>query len=390
MQELWTVSCSKYLSTTMNYTGIIYKFWPQPLIPLPLVRRYEGFYMKLVMLFLFLSLTPHLQADTLTLLNWEDYLSEDIISAWEARSGHKIHQLYFDNDEDRDNIILNHKDQVIDLAIVDEIASSVFGNKGILTPIVEYRSKPIISRVDPRFQDSCAGYGIPYLWGTFGLAYRSDKILVEPKSWNFILKPKENLKQHIGLIDDFVDMLAPSLFVMGKSINTENHDDLKQAFNSLSKTLPSLLTFEYSISFIDADKDRDQLHVALAYSGDQYTLNSKAGKDIWKYTTLKEGTITWVDCLTVMADSPRKEIIDDFLNFLYQPHIAAESSEHIYVATPLVDAKALQSKSFLADTDVYPSDEIMNKAQSYKPISAKSVMLRNRITSSLIKSHESQ
>lgn len=346
--------------------------------------------MKLVLFFLLSSPVLHLYADTLTLLNWEEYLSEKTISAWEAQSGHKINQLYFDNDQDRDSILLNHKDQIIDIAVVDEAASQVFGSKGVLMPISAYQSKPIIKKIDSHFQNSCGDYGIPYLWGTLGIAYRTDKIPVAPTSWNFILEPSESLKQHIGLLDDFVDMLAPSLFVLGKSINTENTEDLKQAFELMKRALPNILTFEYSMSFIDADKNRDQLYAALVYSGDQDGLNIKAGKDIWKYTTLKEGTITWVDCLTVMADSPRKEIIYDFLNFLYQPHIAAENSEYVYVASPLKSARALQSPSFINDTNVYPSDEIMSKAQSYKLLSPNNIMLRNRITSAIIKPYESE
>lgn len=346
--------------------------------------------MKLSLCLVLSSLASQLYADTLTILNWEEYLSERTISTWELRSGHKVKQLYFDNDEDRDSILLNHKDKVIDIAVVDETASQVFGNKGILLPITQYKSKPILSRVDTPLQNSCGDYGIPYLWGTFGLAYRSDKILTKPKSWNFILQPKEELRQHIGFLNDFVDMLAPSLFVLGKSVNTEDPDDLKQVFHMMHKALPNILTFEYGISFIDADKERDQLYATVAYSGDQDGLNLKSGKDVWKYTTLEEGTVVWVDCLTVMADSPRKEMIYDFLDFIYQPHIAAGNSEHVYVATPLLDAKALQSKSFIENTSVYPINNAMNNAQSYKLLSPKNILLRNRITSSLIKSHEAQ
>jgi spermidine/putrescine transport system substrate-binding protein len=346
--------------------------------------------MKLVIFFILTSITQHLYADTLTLLNWEEYLSEKTISAWEAHSGHKINQLYFDNDQDRDNILLNHKNQIIDIAVVDEVASRVFGNKGILLPITAYQSKPVMSKIDSLFHNSCGDYGIPYLWGTLGIAYRTDKILTEPTSWNFILEPSESLKQHVGFLDDFVDLLAPALFVLGKSISTEDTEDLKQAFNMTKKALPNILTFEYGMSFIDADKDRDQLYAALVYSGDQDGLNMKAGKDVWKYTTLKEGTITWVDCLAVMADSPRKEIAYDFLDFIHQPHIAAENSEYVYVASPLKSARELQSKSFINDTSVYPRDEVMNKAQSYKMLSPNNIMLRNRITSSLIKPHESK
>jgi spermidine/putrescine transport system substrate-binding protein len=346
--------------------------------------------MKLLVSFLLSSLATTLHADTLTILNWEEYLSEAAISAWEKQSGHKIHQVFFDSDEDRDRILLNHKSKILDLVVIDETAAQILGNKGLLTPISSYKTNSNIKKVDHHLQESCGNYGVPYLWGTFGIAYRTDKILIEPKSWNFILQPEEALKQHIGFVDDFTDMLAPVLLMQNKSINTENTDDLKNAFTTMKELLPSILTFEYSISFIDADKQRDDLYVAIAYSGDQFALNLKAGKEIWKYTTLEEGTINWIDCLAVIKDSPRKDIVYDFLNFLYQPKIAAENSESIYVASPLAAARALQSESFLADETVYPPNNPVSNTQQYKLLNPKNILLRNRITSSLIESHEPQ
>ena len=335
-----------------------------------------------------LAMASH--ADTLTILNWEGYLSEKAIASWEEQSGHTIQQVFVDSDEDRDRILLSHKSKVIDLVVIDEAATQIFGNSGLLTPITSYKTNSNIKKVDNHLQENCGNYGIPYLWGTFGIVYRSDKILIEPSSWNFILDPQEALKQHIGFVDDYTDMLAPALILKGKSVNTENTDDLKDAFNVIKNLLPSILTFEYSISFIDADKKRDELYVALAYSGDQHALNLKAGKDVWEYTILEEGTINWTDCLAIVSDSPRKVIAYDFLNFMYTATIAAENSESIYVASPIADARALQSKSFLADTTVYPKNKGIHNAQEYKLLTPKNILLRNRITSSLIESHASQ
>ena len=346
--------------------------------------------MQLLMSFLLFSLAAASYADTLTILNWEEYLSEEVIAAWEKQSGHEIHQIYFDNDEHRDSILLNHKDKIIDLVIIDEIYAQEFGKIGRLTPVSSYPTHSNIKNVDRHLQESCGDYGIPYLWGTLGIVYRTDKILTEPRSWNFILKPTEELKQHIGFVDDFVDMLAPSLFILEKSINTENTDDLKQAFNIMKKLVPSILTFDYSISFVDSDKKSDQLYVALAYSGDQDALNLKAGKDIWKFTTLEEGTITWVDCFSVVNDSPRKDTAYDFLDFINKPEIAAKNSESVYVASPLAAARLLQSEEFLADKTVYPDLKKIKNVQQYKHLNPDNIRLRNRITSSLIQSHDSQ
>ena len=331
-----------------------------------------------------------LLSDTLTILNWEGYLDSSVISRWQKQSGHTLQQIYFDNDEDRDSVMVGHKDRVIDLVVLDESASKTFGASGTL---LAFKSNPKVANiqgVDQRWQDVCGDYSVPYLWGTLGVAYRTDKILSAPTSWHEILTPNKALSGHIGLMDDFVDLLAPALFVDNHSINTNDVGQLKGAFERLKDLLPHVLTFEYSISFLDSSQHKDNLYMTLAYSGDQYLLNEKSGSENWDFTTLKEGTVAWMDCFAVMMDSPRQDLALDFLNFLYQPEIAALNSEALYVATPMQSARALQTREFLSDTTVYAPVEVMNKAQYYEVLDKKNILLRNRITSSLVKIHESK
>lgn len=343
--------------------------------------------MKLFVLLSFIVTSAASLADTLTMLNWEEYLSEDVVKKWELQSGHKLNQVYFDNDEDRDSIILNHKDNVIDLVIVDEIAAQLLGEKGMFLPLGEYERAFNVDGIDKEQQKTCGSYSVPYLWGTFGLAYRTDKLDLPPRSWDFIFNPPEFMKGHIGLIDDFTDTLAPALIKLERSINTEDQNELRQAFELTKKTLPNVLTFTYSLSFADIEREKDKLYAAIAYSGDQFALNEKYGDEIWDYTTLKEGTILWVDCLAIRKDSPRKEIALDFVNYLYDPKVAAKNSEDVYVATPVPEAKKMQSEEFLTDQTVYPD---LGGAQSYEKLSPENTLTRNRITSSLIKLHDSK
>lgn len=329
-------------------------------------------------------------AETLRIYNWEDYLSPTIIDEWEQQSGHKVQQLYYDNDEERDSVLVNSKEQSIDIVIADETATPIFGQKGVLVAKQTYEKTPNVWNVDEAWQPICGDHGVPYLWGTLGLAYRTDKFTKAPTSWTTILSPSKELTSHVGYLDDFIDTLSPALFVMGEDVNTENPNLLKKAFETTKAALPNILTFTYAISAMDDAKLRDQLFIAIAYSGDQYALNDKAGQEIWGYTTLEEGTVKWLDCLAVMADSPRKQIAYDFINFLYRPDIAARNSEEVYVASPMKQARAMQSKEFLEDETVYPPKNRLATSQSYRRLSPEAVVLRNRITSSLIKIHESK
>lgn len=346
--------------------------------------------MKVFVLLLTLSLASLGRSETLTILNWEDYLSEEVIEAWEERSGHEIKQIYFDNDEVRDSILLNHKEQIIDIAIVDESTAQIFGQKGMFLAISDYQNVPTLKGIDKAQQKICGDYSLPYMWGTFGITYRTDKISSPPTSWNFLFSPPEIAKGHIGLIDDFVDTIAPALFLMDKSINTSDEATLKKAFELTKQTLPNILTFSYGISFAESEEQRDKLYAALAYNGDQYTLNEKYDEEIWDYVVPDEGTIIWHDCLALRKDSPRRAIAFDFLNFIYDPKIAALNSENLGMATPVPEAKILQSEEFSSDSSVYPPDHVMANAQAYEILTPENILLRNRITSSLVKLHDAK
>lgn len=88
---------------------------------------------------------------TLRILNWEAFLSDDSSREWESRTGATIDQVYFDNDENRNT--------------------------------------PNLSHVDPQWLTQCGEYSTPYQWGTMGLVYRKDILSTPPLSWSAPLNP---------------------------------------------------------------------------------------------------------------------------------------------------------------------------------------------------------
>lgn len=330
------------------------------------------------------------QGDTLTLLNWDEYLSDKVIKQWEDQTGHTIEQIYFDNDEIRDSIIVEQKNKAIDLAILDETAAKRMGQQGFLNRIPSESELPNQQYIGAKWRTSCGEYGLPYLWGTLGVAYRKDVFSSPPDSWQVLLAPPAYLHGHIGLFEDYTDLLAPALFVRGESINTADKKALKSAFETIKSTLPHVLTFNYGVTYLSENPQADKLYIALAYSGDQYAMNEKAGKEVWEFTTLAEGTVNWVDCISILESSQKKSLATEFLNYINDPAIAAINSEDVYVATPIEKAKALQSAEFIADPSVYPPQSILNKSQQYEVLSEENTLLRNRITSSLVKLHDAQ
>ncbi len=328
------------------------------------------------------------QADTLRLLNWDEYLSDHTLSQWQAK-GHSIESVLIDNDETRDAVLLNSVENLIDLAVIDETISKRFGSEGRLVEINE-SNVPSLANVDPFWRERCGNYAVPYLWGTLGIAYRSDVVTKPPTSWYDLLQPENALKGHVGMMDDHIDMLAPALFANGHSLNSENETELKQAFALLKQQTAHVQTYEYPITYLGNSPDADQLHMAMVYGGDQHTMNLKAGKKgLWKYAVPQEGTVLWVDCMAVTTSSKNQALALEFIDFINRPAIAAQNAEDLYFATPNTAAKPLLSDAFRLNSEVFPPDEIIHRSQLYQELSRANVKLRLRITNAVINIYES-
>lgn len=327
--------------------------------------------------------------ETLTLYSWEDYIAPTLVEQWEKETGHKIKQVYFDSDEQRDEVLGSSSDQTFDLAVFDSVSVQLFGKNNRLAAISSAQLSSLRD-IAPIWKESCGNFGMPYLWGTLGIIYHKDKVKPAPSSWGDLLKPAQKQHGHITMLDDGFDTLAPALLYAGRSINSEDKQVLEAAFNLLKTQTGKILGYDYLFSFIDKDRVAPELHMALGYSGDQHVLNEKTGNDIWHFVAPSEGTALWVDCMSIMEKSPHKELAYHFLNFINQAEHAAINSAELEVATPNQAALVHLPPTITGDPTIFPPATILEKSQFYRILSDENMSLRGRIVNALIKYHDAQ
>lgn len=330
-------------------------------------------------------------AETLSLLNWEEYISETVIERWRAETGVDIQQVYFDSGDKRDEVLAK-PDHQIDLSLTERISANRFGDRGLLEPMDE-ALLPNLKHVPQRWRDSCGPYSIPYMWGTLGIAYRTDRLSVAPTSWADLLEPAARDEPHIIMMEDHEDILAGPLLYQQRSINTSNNDELKAAFDLLVRQSNAVLTYEYVITSLRSQRHLDKADMALAYSGDQQVLNEVEGieGEPWRYVVPKEGTLLWVDCLSVpVKQGPNKALAYRFLNFLNDPEIAALNAAELGVATTNAAAKALLPEETRQDPSIYPPEQVLRTSQIYEPRPLEATQTRRRIISALINAHDAR
>jgi spermidine/putrescine transport system substrate-binding protein len=336
----------------------------------------------LLITFLLLSLSKEVIAVELVFYNWAEYISPSVVEQFENESGHSIRVLIFDRDNKRDEVIAGNNSQEIDLVVVDTVSTKLFGKNNILLPMGNLVPDPL-RNIAPKWKESCGNFGVPYLWGTLGIVYRKDKVSPPPNSWADLVYPKEELQGHISVQLDSIDTLVPPLKLLDASMNSENVADLKKAYKALLEQKKSVFTYDYIVTYQDKNKNSSNIHMALAYSGDQFTLNAEEQSDPWSFVVPSEGTSIWVDCITILSSSKKKKAAAEFIEFLNRPEIAAKNSEDLWVATPNFRAKKYLSESILQDRTVYPTQETQLKSEFYRILSNDSIRQRNRIIKQL-------
>jgi len=321
-------------------------------------------------------------AETLNLLIWESYIDQNILDRWTEKTGVTVNQIYYDSGDARDEV-LSDPSSNIDLAVIGENGADLFGKRGILEPLTE-TNVPSLKDYKPDWKARCAGYAMPYLWGTMGIVYRSDMVKTTPTSWNDLMSPAPELKKHIAMYDDHNEAFIAPLVLLGKSINANDNETLKAAFDVMKKQAPFVLTYDYVITSIQSPENGKNIYMALAYSGDQHVLNDKAGTPgVWRYAVPKEGTLSWLDCMAVTAASPRKGLALQLLDFIGSADNAAANAEALTMPTANEKALDLIPAEMRSNEEIYPPAEILAKSEYQKELSVQSIQTRRRIISSM-------
>ena len=326
-------------------------------------------------------------APTLNILNWDDYLSAEAIAGWESLEGVKVQVIAYDNEDVRDMLLTDLTQNHIDLAIVDSQSATKLAKLGYVINLKETVS---LSGIEAEWLQKCGDSGVPYLWGTLGIAYREDKVHQPVNAWADLFSERDDLKGHIGMLSDHYSIMVPALIHLNLSPNTDKEVDLKATFELLKKQSDSVLTYEYAPSFLSNSTKKDDLYAAVVYSGDQFLMNETVGKEVWRYVLPEEQSIVWLDCWVVPTNSEKQSLALSFIEYISQAKVAAKNSEEIGVATVSHAAHGLQSKTMAEDALIYPRMESPDKFLPVEMLSDANIQQRIRIQEAVKVIHESK
>ena len=313
----------------------------------------------------------------LVILNWADYIDPEVIADFEAKHHAKVRIINFEDDDNRDQLLLATNGTGYDIVLVNETHVGLYRAHGWLAKVGE-AEVPNLKYVDNAWMDKAAdaqGYAVPYFWGTLGIAYRRDLVHKPPQHWSDLFAPSVELHGRIAMLSSQRELLGVALKAAGHSVNSTAHGEIDGAMKLLLAQKPFVRAYQQALLNEKSELVTGVVSMRMMYNGDALLL--RKFNDNIDYIVPSEGAALWVDYLTVMADAPNPKLAYLFLDFLNEPAIAAKNAAFVNYATPNQAAAKLMPAAYRDNASIYPPAKTLANSELFAPLAPRALSYRN-------------
>ena len=294
----------------------------------------------------------------LNILNWTDYLADDVISSFEDQFGVKVTQSFFSTtDEMYAKLGADGGDYDISFPISVDVPKMIEAgtiaklDKSFLTNIGNLGDEWKNPGYDP---DNT--YTIPYMWWTTGVGYDPARIKEEPTSSKALWDAR--WKQHISMLDDYQEVFGLTLIQQGHSANSTSSEELDAALALLEQQKPLVRT--YSTDTITTMTSGD-VWIGHIWGADRFAIQESIPD--FAYYIPEEGGVKGSDTVATFTGSPHPIAAHLFMNHLLDAHNSAANTNLIYYMGPNAAAKEFIDPAILEDPTINPDQAIVDKLE---------------------------
>lgn len=268
------------------------------------------------------------EGQTLYIYNWGEYTGENIISDFEEETGCTVVMENFDSNEQMYIKVANG--EAYDILVPSDYMIQRLIEEG-------YLQKLDHSKLDCMYKlcedvlglpyDPENEYSIPYFWGTAGIVYDTTKVDIEDlerEGYNIFLD--EKYKGDIYLYDSERDSFMMALKALGYSMNTENEDELQEAYDWLIQCVQTMEPEIVTDEIID-NMAQGRKALGLIYSGDA-TYVMDENEDMGYYLP-ETGTNLWSDAMVIPKNAKNPELAHAFINYACDYDGAYDNSSYV-------------------------------------------------------------
>ena len=268
------------------------------------------------------------EGQTLYIYNWGEYTGENIIADFEEETGASVVMDNFDSNEQMYIKVANQ--EVYDLLV----PSDYMIQRLIEEDLLQKLDKSKLDCMD-KLSDAVKGlpydpendYSVPYFWGTVGIVYDKKKVDIEDlerEGYNIFLD--EKYKGDVYLYDSERDSFMMALKALGYSMNTEDEQELQEAYEWLVQCVQTMDTEIVTDEIID-NMAQGRKALGLIYSGDAtYVM---AENENMGFFMPEGGTNLWSDAMVIPKNAQNPELAHAFINYASDYDGAYDNSSYV-------------------------------------------------------------
>ena len=210
-------------------------------------------------------------------------------------------------------------------------------------------------------------YTVAWQSGFTGIAYNPKLTGRDITSVNDLWDPK--FKGHVGMMSDNTELGSVGLLKLGIDPATSSQADWHKAATILKQQRDKGLVRQYyDQSYVKALENGDTW-ITQAWSGDIFQAQA-SGYPHLKFVVPKEGVMHWTDNMAIPLHAAHPVDALKWMNFYYQPKIAAEVADWVNYITPVpaakpIIAKQLDDPAVAKSPLVFPTKAMDAKATEY-------------------------
>jgi spermidine/putrescine transport system substrate-binding protein len=284
----------------------------------------------------------------LSLYNWGNYTSPELLAKFEAETGIKVTVTDYDSN-DTALAKVRAGGSGFDMVVPSANFVPIWISEGL---IMEARPDQMDNFVhmDPRWVDVSwdpgRHYSVPWQWGSFGPVVATEYYKGDINTHAIWLDPPDELKGKINVPPEKNDVLYSAIRYMGGEWCTGDKAFLKGVRDKLLEAKQHWLSMDYGIEKMDS---RDTL-AQLYYNGAAFRAR-EVNADV-RYGYPKEGYLMFMDSVAILADAPHPENAKLFLNFIMAPENAALISNFATYANGITGSEAFMRPELVASTEL--------------------------------------
>ena len=272
----------------------------------------------------------------LHIYTWTDYISSSVIERFEKENDCRIVVDTFDSNESMYEK-LRAGSTGYDIIMPSSYQIPLMIKNKLIRPLDHSKLPNVAKNFDKNFEncilDKSFSYNVPYAVTYTGFAYRGDKVGNAPiNSWKIF--GASALKGRMSLLSDMRETIGGGLMFLGYSLNSTNAEEI-------AKAVDVVIGWKRNIAKFDNEQYKSavasgEFFVGHGYSSDIIQIMLDDGHV--GFSLPKEGFVIAFDEMVVSIDSAQPDLAHKFIDFCYDPDVAAVNMTDVCAPMPVSSA----------------------------------------------------